>query len=423
MESREYRRAELKIGVRQAIRQTRPRPFWVTLLFLLIVAASGWVFNLIRTLFGSNELTAYLVRVMTSGASEEEIAEALLRWLRYNGAAISALASISMLIQIVSGLWNGVLYAGYKGYCLSVARQGNPPLSGIFCSFPCFGRVVLTRVLVAIFTFLWSLAFSVGLAIVILISALLMASEILFAVGVVVMAAGMIAFFVAIIWLNLRYAMVDYLVIDQGLSGLDAITESKKMMKGNKGKLFVLHLSFIGWYLLMYAVILVGAILCSVIMVATIGSELFRYGYTFGSGTGLSGIDMAYFGAVIGVIVVVIVMVILIWIIDVWLMPYVTGSEAAFYDFFRGSLPKRPNSRLAKGPAGPYSGGPDAFPGPGSDGNTYTYHNDSPVPPVPPTPPAPPAPPAGKPVEPKNGGRGGDNDPPKPMNGPNYPEY
>lgn len=47
------------------------------------------------------------------------------------------------------------------------------------------------------------------------------------------------------------YAMAPYILAENPeMSGLDAINESKKMMKGNKGKLFILDLSFIGWILL-----------------------------------------------------------------------------------------------------------------------------------------------------------------------------
>lgn len=37
------------------------------------------------------------------------------------------------------------------------------------------------------------------------------------------------------------------------MTALDCINESKRLMKGYKGELFVLDLSFIGWYLLVGA--------------------------------------------------------------------------------------------------------------------------------------------------------------------------
>ena len=47
------------------------------------------------------------------------------------------------------------------------------------------------------------------------------------------------------------YAMTNYILLDRPeLSATDAITESRKMMNGHKMELFILDLSFIGWYIL-----------------------------------------------------------------------------------------------------------------------------------------------------------------------------
>lgn len=47
------------------------------------------------------------------------------------------------------------------------------------------------------------------------------------------------------------YSMSMYLAVkDRSLSGIDAITKSKNLMNGSKGDLFLLDLSYIGWYLL-----------------------------------------------------------------------------------------------------------------------------------------------------------------------------
>ena len=45
------------------------------------------------------------------------------------------------------------------------------------------------------------------------------------------------------------YSAAMYLVHEKGLSGNEAITESRKLMKGKKWKAFCLDLSFIGWYI------------------------------------------------------------------------------------------------------------------------------------------------------------------------------
>lgn len=50
---------------------------------------------------------------------------------------------------------------------------------------------------------------------------------------------------------SFSYAMVPYILADDpSLSAREAITLSRKMMNGNKWKLFVLDLSFIGWIIL-----------------------------------------------------------------------------------------------------------------------------------------------------------------------------
>ena len=48
----------------------------------------------------------------------------------------------------------------------------------------------------------------------------------------------------------LAYAFVTYLVVDTDVSGNDALSKSREMMKGYKSDYFVFQLSFIGWYLL-----------------------------------------------------------------------------------------------------------------------------------------------------------------------------
>lgn len=65
---------------------------------------------------------------------------------------------------------------------------------------------------------------------------------------------GIIVYIVAIIWLvavSLRYALTTCIAYDNpNMSSLEVVNESAKMMKGNRGKYFLLELSFIGWAIL-----------------------------------------------------------------------------------------------------------------------------------------------------------------------------
>jgi len=77
-----------------------------------------------------------------------------------------------------------------------------------------FGESVVTILLSEIFIFLWTLLFIIP---------------------------GIIK--------SYAYSAAMYLVRERNLEGNEAITESRKLMKGNKWKLFCLDLSFIGWYI------------------------------------------------------------------------------------------------------------------------------------------------------------------------------
>ena len=56
------------------------------------------------------------------------------------------------------------------------------------------------------------------------------------------------------------YAASMYYLHEEGLEGNDAITASRKLMKGRKWKLFCLDLSFIGWYIVGFLCLGVGTL-------------------------------------------------------------------------------------------------------------------------------------------------------------------
>ncbi|HHW90539.1 MAG TPA: DUF975 family protein [Clostridiales bacterium] len=68
-------------------------------------------------------------------------------------------------------------------------------------------------------------------------------------------------FFIPGIIKSYSYAMAEFIAIDNpNMSAEDCITQSRKMMKGYKFKLFLLDLSFIGWWILAVVIIFVGAV-------------------------------------------------------------------------------------------------------------------------------------------------------------------
>jgi uncharacterized membrane protein len=121
---------------------------------------------------------------------------------------------ISTILGIVAG---GVIMIGSATFFLKLADGKKGDFMDLFKAFKDrFGNAILMYILINVFTILWSLLFIVP---------------------------GIIA--------SLSYSMTPYILSEHPeMDATDAIKLSKQMMKGNKGKLFWLYFSFIGWFIL-----------------------------------------------------------------------------------------------------------------------------------------------------------------------------
>lgn len=329
-----YQRAQLKQSVKQTVAGTRPRPMWIALLYLVVSSIGGSIISgIVSGISGMNALNTVYTDLLMAFEFDMEAAVEELIFAYAN--QLATLVGTIMLAAVVSGvlmaLWNGLMTVGFNDYCLSLVKGENPNVGHIFCGFPMFGKVILTSLLVWVFTTLWSLLYALIMVVFIVIGALFMESVPV--VAGIIFFAGYILVLFLIVRLYLRYAMVNYILLDTGKYGLEAITESKKMMKGKKGKLFWLRLSFIGWYLLICVIMIVGMLVLSVLL-GVGGAGIFAGGSSFGALAGMIG----------GAVFVMIVMVAAVYLIEIWLMPYATGSEAKFYLFFKPQEPAPVNS-------------------------------------------------------------------------------
>lgn len=146
------------------------------------------------------------------------------RW----GLAIGTSILVGMLngalsfISIV--LFSGPLALGNAYFSLAISRDTNPKLDDAFKGFNSFGTALGTFLLVALFSFLWSLLFVIP---------------------------GIIA--------GLAYAMTFYIMADNPTIGaMEAIDESKRMMNGHKWKLFRMQLRFAGLGILCIFTLFIG---------------------------------------------------------------------------------------------------------------------------------------------------------------------
>lgn len=129
-------------------------------------------------------------------------------------AALSSLLSFAITIYTV--LVINVLTFGYTVTFLKLNREGKVIFENLFLGFKDYGRVVGVMFLKNLFIFLWTLLFIIP--------------------GIVKTYA---------------YSMTEFIIADNPqMDALSAITKSKEMMRGSKGKLFILDLSLIGWWFL-----------------------------------------------------------------------------------------------------------------------------------------------------------------------------
>jgi len=144
------------------------------------------------------------------------------KWALAVGVALTYTAIISVAQYIPKAGWaislliSGAMSLGLSIFALSVSRNQNPKFEQIFDGFKRFGVSLVAYILMTIFIVLWSLLLIIP---------------------------GIVA--------ALSYSMTFFIIADNNsIEGYEAIKLSKKMMMGNKWKLFRLGLAFFGWALL-----------------------------------------------------------------------------------------------------------------------------------------------------------------------------
>lgn len=122
----------------------------------------------------------------------------------------------SMIMNVAMLLTGGALYMGLAMATVDVDKGKKADVVTLFNGFKDFLKVFLLYLINEIFIFLWSLLFIIP---------------------------GIIK--------ALSYSMCYFILNDNpDITYDEARKRSVEMMKGNKGKLFRIYLSFIGWYIL-----------------------------------------------------------------------------------------------------------------------------------------------------------------------------
>lgn len=364
----EYDRIRLKQAARQAMKAQRPHPMLVTFVFAAIGGIGGQILTqILGMVTGSTSLsTQYFQAVWEYGDTDTALQYILMAYGPQR--LIFALLVGGGLSTLLVALWQGLMRVGYSGFCLDMARRRQPQLETLFRAFPQAGSVLLTQLLVFVFRFLWGCLLGVGAFVLISVIAMIFFSAPFLALPLIL--CVYIALLLGIVWVTLRYELVDFLIADQGLTGMDAIRESKRLMQGNYGRLFTLKLSFFGWYLLEIGVILAFLI-----------TGLLTFGLQLANAADSSDALVALIVSALGFLALFGLACIALSIFNLWLTPYITGTEALFYDWTQGidstlppsgggdggwgqPAPPRPNTTYTWNPTPGQSSGTGIGPGP-----------------------------------------------------------
>jgi len=190
----------LKSDARQLMFEKAPLLFLISLLFVLLdTTLSQLVFRLPGTIDLPN---------MYERLAAGEMPSFMLMYSNFR--------PFGVVLAVVIFFIRRILNTGFIGYCMRVRRRQDTEYKDIFSGFIIFHKVVLIFLISSTFIFLWSL---------------------------LLLIPGIIA--------SYRYRLAYYILLDDPRKGpLQCLNESTTLMNGAKVDLLIIDVSFLGWHIL-----------------------------------------------------------------------------------------------------------------------------------------------------------------------------
>lgn len=312
-----YDRKQLKLTAKEAVRSTVPKAWVVTLIYVLLAGVAVQVVNAVTP----NPFAQFSAAISASPETFADNPELMWRvWSRIGGGTVA----LSIFVSVLVSLYQTVMRYGYVGYCLKVWRREETAYGNIFSGFSIAGRAIGASIMVGIFTFLWCIPLMIGyMGLILLAVALADASM---ALGILGIIAALVFLIVGVLCISYRYCLTAYYQMNEPEMGVfEAITASKRSMRGNIRRRLVLDLSFLGWELLLG---------CIVWLVVFVGLMLVLAGNTAALS---AGIDPAAIWATAGIPGVLVLA--LSWLaslpLSLWLNAYMGVANAGFFLFVK----------------------------------------------------------------------------------------
>ena len=298
-------RVRIKNAARAIIREARPRPWLVTLVYSLLASAlPGVVMTAIFWPFIT--LSAASSATGVFGAADPWSSP------RLGGLSIALMVFLYLLVLLFMSL----MQVGYQHYSMKLWRGQQTDFKDVFHGFSIAPRALALFGLILLFTFLWSLP---GIFVMVLVAATTSAfTPSASVVFVFLMEIGLMAYLYN---RTLRYALAYYVLLDHpDYTALEALNESKALMTGRRWELFVFCLSFVGWALLIVLIVYIVLLIGIFAMVF-----LFAFGYQ----------NNNLFLGVAGILVPILLMALGYLAsapLSLWLQAYQGASLAGYYD-------------------------------------------------------------------------------------------
>ena len=232
-------RAGWKREVWTAIWTCMPRPIGVTLLYQLLGAAGNWLLLMgMLKLLGRDVLQKL---VMPYGDMDAAWQNWMSFWAENGGRVLWILGLWFLAFSIWAALCGGC----YRGYCLALERGENPGVRVLLAGLRYWPALLAAQVLVLLrWLLLYAAVLMAALGSIVLSIWWERAAEIL-------LIGSMGLFMAGCLWLVLRYAFVQYLILDHpDMRANQALRASVSLLRGYRKTLLWLYLSFTGWILL-----------------------------------------------------------------------------------------------------------------------------------------------------------------------------
>lgn len=153
---------------------------------------------------------------------------------------------ITFILVFGLGVWATVGLPNF--YLMFIEKIGNASFSDVLVSMSKLVKSLIFTIIISVVVFLstFILMFVVGGA-----TASFIFTDTTWGLGAIIGILVICLFIIALTIFDLALALTPYIIIEhEHLSTIEAMSLSIKMMKGNKWRYFVIQLSFIGWAIL-----------------------------------------------------------------------------------------------------------------------------------------------------------------------------